>query len=382
MSVSRSRARSTSMIGPSATVLSTSHRASITRASPCAADEFRRQPALADAGVADDGHQPRRPRGDRVVEDGLQPSHLVGPADERGGVGGLGLAAEPLVHRHGRGPPLDLHLAEGLVAVPAARRPPRLLADHDAAARALGLESGSDVQRVADEVGVAGPDHDLAGVHRDAQGEFDPVGFGDLGGEVDEALLQFDRGVDGVGGVVGPDLGDTPDGHEPVADVLRHARPMALRGRAQQVVVAADDLARRLGVDVLLEAGRTGQVGEHDGHRLARRTRGREVGRRHLTVERQRRSRGRTARSHWLPPRRSRTPVQAMRRSPSQKRASSSFGVPQEAQVRRFSAIVSRASATSRRGPRSPSRSGRAWRGSAAQLRSLATSIRPAAMTG
>ena len=114
---------------------------------------------------------------DRVVEHGLQPAHLVGPADERGGVGGLGLAAEPLVHRHGRGAALDLHLAEGFVAVSAACRPPGLLADHDAAARALGLESGSDVQRVADQVGVAGPDHDLAGVHRDAQSEFGSDGF-------------------------------------------------------------------------------------------------------------------------------------------------------------------------------------------------------------
>ena len=99
------------------------------------------------------------------------------------------------------------------------------------AAWAFGLEPGADVERVADKVGVAGPDHDLAGVHRDAQSEFDPVRFGDLGGEVDEAFLQLDRRVDGADGVVGSDLGDTPDGHEAVADVLRHAGPMALRGR-------------------------------------------------------------------------------------------------------------------------------------------------------
>ena len=95
-------------------------------------------------------------------------------------------------------------------------------------ARTLGLEPGRDVQGVANEVGVACPDHDLTGVHRDPQGKLDPVRFCCAGGEVDEALLQLDRGVDGAAGVVGPDLGNTPDGHEPVADVLCDARPVAL----------------------------------------------------------------------------------------------------------------------------------------------------------
>ena len=84
--------------------------------------ELRGQPALADTGVADDGHHSGRSRGDRVVEDGLQPAHLVGAADERSGVGGFGVPAEPLVHRHGRGPALDLDLAERFVAVSAACR--------------------------------------------------------------------------------------------------------------------------------------------------------------------------------------------------------------------------------------------------------------------
>jgi hypothetical protein len=52
----------------------------------------------------------------------------------------------------------------------------------------------------------------------------------DLGGEAAELLLQLDRGVDSVGGVVGSDLGNTPHGHEPVADVLHDARPMPFRG--------------------------------------------------------------------------------------------------------------------------------------------------------
>ena len=179
---------------------------------------------------------------------------------------------------------LHLHLAEGLVPVPAARRSPCLLADHDAAARALGLEPGADVQRVADEVGVAGPDHDFAGVHRHAQRQLDSMRVGDLGSEVDEALLQRNRGVDGVGGVVGSDLGNTPDRHEPVADVLHDARMVTLRGRPQDIVVVADHLARRLGVDPLFETGRPGQIGEHDRHGLASGARAGDIVR-YLTVE-------------------------------------------------------------------------------------------------
>ncbi len=177
-----------------------------------------------------------------------------------------------------------MHLAEGVVIVPAARRPPRLLADDDMTALALALETGPDVHGIANEVGVAAPDHHLARVHRDPQGEIDSVRSRDACGDVDEALLHLDRGVDGVAGVVGSDLGNAPDGHEPVADVLHDARTIALRGRAEEVVVAGDDLAGRLGVDLLLEAGRTGKVGEHHGHRLARR--GRPAVRRHLILER------------------------------------------------------------------------------------------------
>ncbi len=162
------------------------------------AGELRGQPALADTGVADDGDQPGRPRRHRVVHRGLQSADFVGPADEGRCVGGARLASEPLVDGHGRGSALDLYLAEGLVSVLAAGGAPCLLADHDVAARALGLETCPDVQRVADEVGVARPDHNLAGVHCHAQIQLDPMGFGDLGGEVDEALLKLDRGVDGM----------------------------------------------------------------------------------------------------------------------------------------------------------------------------------------
>jgi hypothetical protein len=154
----------------------------------------------------------------------------------------------------------------------APRRAPGLFADHDAATRTLGFEPSADVERVADKVGVTDADHHLAGVHRDAQCEFHPVLFGDPGGEVDEAFLQLDRRVHGAHRILGPDFGDTPHGHESVTDVLRHTGAVALRYQPQQVVIAADDLTCRLGVDALLEARRAGQIGEHDSDRLAHRT--------------------------------------------------------------------------------------------------------------
>jgi hypothetical protein len=235
------------------------------------AGELGGQPALADAWVADDRHQPSRPRGDRFIKDALEPSHFVGPADERS-VSGLRLAATALVHRDERRSTLHLNLAEGFVVVSAARRSPRLLADNDTAERALGLEPSSDVQRVADEVGIAGPHHDLTGVHRDSQRELNPMSFADPAGEVDELRLHLDRSFDSVSGVVGSDLGNTPYGHEAVADVLRDPHPVTIDGRPQEVVVAAHDIPRRFGVHTLFEAGRTRQVGEHHGHCLAGRT--------------------------------------------------------------------------------------------------------------
>ncbi len=201
--------------------------------------------------------------------------------------------------------------------MPAPRRSPGLLADDDVAARTLGLEPGRDVQGIADEVGVARPDHDLTGVHRDPQRELDSVRFHDGGGEVDESILKFDRGIDGAAGVVGSDLGNAPDGHEPVADVLGDARPVALGGSAEDAVIAAHDVARGLRVDLLLEGRRTGQVGEHHGHGLARRARGCAVRRASWPDRRAaRRTLGRIARWPWPRPRTFRRRDRAARRSP------------------------------------------------------------------
>ena len=81
------------------------------------------------------------------------------------------------------GSPGDGDLAERLVARRAAGEPPRLLADEHLARAARLLEPGGDVERVADEVGVAVADHDLAGVDADPQVERLAVAFGHVGGE-------------------------------------------------------------------------------------------------------------------------------------------------------------------------------------------------------
>ena len=71
--------------------------------------------------------------------------------------------AEPFVHRNCCLAALDLDGAERLVTVPATGRPPGLLADHDVSVRALRLQPGPDVQRVADQIRVVGPDHPVSG---------------------------------------------------------------------------------------------------------------------------------------------------------------------------------------------------------------------------
>jgi len=80
---------------------------------------------------------------------------------------------------------------------------------------------------------LVGPDHYLTGVDRDPQRQLHSVDLGYPARQPDESLLQLDRGVNRVPGVVGTDLGHTPDGHESVADVLGDTGTMVLRGRAE-----------------------------------------------------------------------------------------------------------------------------------------------------
>ena len=77
------------------------------------------------------------------------------------------------------------------------------------AVRALGFQPRPDVQGIADQVRVVGPDHHLTGVHRDPQRQMHSVDLGHPAGQPDESLLQLDRGLDGVLGVVGP-ISGTP----------------------------------------------------------------------------------------------------------------------------------------------------------------------------
>ena len=248
--------------------------------------------------------------GDRVVEGGLQPPDLVGPADERSGVGGLRLAAEPLVHRDRRGPPLHLHLAEGLVAVSAARRSPRLLADDDVAARALGLEPGADVQ--------ARRRRGRRRRRRPRPHRCSPR----PAGRVRHACVSATRAARSTNRSCSSTAASTawPASSGPISGTPQTAMnpsPMYFvtparwrsaverrrswyRSMTSRAVSASTCSSKRR---------RTGQIGEHDGHGLARRGRQPGPSRARLTVERRATRRGRIARSRWLPPRRSRRPA-------------------------------------------------------------------------
>ena len=237
--------------------------------------QLAREAGLADAGGAEHGHEAgARGRGARVVEHADEPLHLRVAADERRRGLGLDVGLDrDLVDRDGLGAPGDGHLAERLVRDVAAGEAPRLLADEHVAGPARLLEPGRDVERVADEVGVAFADHDLAGVDADPQRQRLAVPALDVGRELLEPLLERDARGDGAAGVVLGDLGDAERRHHPVAHELGDGARVRVDRLLEQRVVAGEHLTRDLGVGALAEAGGAAEVGEEDGDRLADRTR-------------------------------------------------------------------------------------------------------------
>ena len=209
-----------------------------------------------------------------VVEHADEPLHLRVASDERRRHLGLGVGlGRDLVDRDRLRAPGDGHLAERLVPDVAAGEPPRLLAHEHVAGAARLLEPGRDVERVADEVGVALADHDLAGVDADAERERLAVAALDVGRELLEPLLERGAGVDRAAGVVLGDLGDAEGGHHPVAHELGDGARVGVDRLLEQGVVAGEDLARDLGVGALTEAGGAAEIGEQDRDRLADRGR-------------------------------------------------------------------------------------------------------------
>ena len=82
--------------------------------------------------------------------------------------------------------------------------------------------------------------------------------------------LHLGGGADGPERVVLVDDRDAEDRHDRVADELLDRPTVALEDRPHRVEPAAHDRAQRLRVEVLAKSGRAGDVGEHDGDDLAR----------------------------------------------------------------------------------------------------------------
>ena len=148
----------------------------------------------------------------------------------------------------------------------------RGLAEQDLAGRSGLLEALGHVHRVTGRkplalAAVAG-DH-LAGVHAGANGDRDaPVAF--------QLLVQGCEPFAHLRGrahrsqrVVLVQHGDSEDGHDGVPDELLDRPFVALDDRLHLVEVPAHHASQRLGVELLAERGRPGDVGEDHGHDLA-----------------------------------------------------------------------------------------------------------------
>ena len=87
--------------------------------------------------------------------------------------------------------------------------------------------------------------------------------------ELGQGVAHLDCGSAGAQGVVLVHLRDAEDGHDRVADELLHRSPVRLEDSLHALEVAGEQGAHRLGVDRLPHGGRTGDVAEEDGDRLA-----------------------------------------------------------------------------------------------------------------
>jgi hypothetical protein len=163
----------------------------------------------------------------------------------------------------------DRHIAERLVRDVAPGETPRLLADEHLSGTALLLESSRDVQRVADEVGIAVGDHHLTGVDADPERERLSVASLDSGREFFESLLDRRTCLDRAAGVVLGHLGDAEDRHHPVAHELGDGAGVRVDHVLEQRVVSGEHEARDLRVSALTEPGGTSEIGEQHRDRLA-----------------------------------------------------------------------------------------------------------------
>jgi hypothetical protein len=147
------------------------------------------------------------------------------------------------------------------------------LAEQDLARRGGLLEAGGDVDGVAEDRVLparAVADEDLAGVDPGPRLDREPPRARELRVELLEGLAHLGRGADRAQRVVLVDLRDAEHRHHRVADELLDAAAVALDRHPHGLEVPGHDLQQRLGVQPVPEQGRPDDVGEHDGHGLAR----------------------------------------------------------------------------------------------------------------
>ena len=236
------------------------------------------EPALADAGRAEDRDEDAAFLDDGSLEGGTQDPEFAIATDHRtpdATVDGLGrlVHGDETPDRDRLVATLDLDLARLAGHHRVADQPPGRVADERLARFGGLLQAGGDIDRVTGRAAAAGSrvaDDDRAGVDADAHPDLEAA-FGPEGAvQGRQRDLHVGGGAHGPERVVLVDDRDAEDGHDRVADELLDRSAVALEDRAHRVEPAAHDRAERLRVEVLAEPGRAGDVGEHDGDDLAR----------------------------------------------------------------------------------------------------------------
>ena len=234
-------------------------------------DQLVGEARLADAGLADDGHDLRRRLALRLLEDGEQPLKLVLAADElRLQIAGHGRRSrDELEQPEGRQRRLLARL-DGLHADGVADELERRRAEHDRAGRRRLLDPLGDVDGIArDEASVPGiADVHVARVDSDAQLEPEAVLALDRFAEGGHGCAGVDGGPDGAQRVVLVRDRYAEDGHHRVADELLDRAAVTLDRPPGGGEVAVEHAPQRLRVERLRELGRLDEVGEEDRDRL------------------------------------------------------------------------------------------------------------------
>ena len=158
-------------------------------------------------------------------------------------------------------------------------RPPRRharagasAADQDLARRSGLLEARRDIHRVARDERLAGgriAGHDLARVHADPRRKGDALVSFELLVEPAENLAHLGGRAGRAKGIVLVHTRDPEHRHDGVADELLDGSAVAFDRRLHLVEVAGHHPAERLGIELLAERGRAGDVAEDHRDRLA-----------------------------------------------------------------------------------------------------------------